>query len=435
MEDIKLDSKLPFWRKRRYHVVLMVFFGLFNLFAIRINLSVAIVAMTEKINVTLEDGSVVERQEFDWDSTTKGYLLSSFYYGYITTQILGGFLASRIGGNLGAAIPSVLAIWAQWAPVYERSFMGNVSYTGSYIGIIAAMLLSGIMGVSWGWESIFYSFGSFGCLWYLAWLFIVRANPEVDPLIKEAEKQFILSSIGDRSQVKNIKHPWKDIFTSMAVWAAVVAGFTFSWGSYTLLTQLPMFLNDTLNFNLDTTGIMASIPYMVVTALLFVSGFLADWTQVKGYLRAGQVRRFFNCGAFIVQMAFMLLTAFTTDPTLSIVFISLGVGAGAFAWSGYVVNPLDLAPSHASIIMGLSNTFGTIAGIVTPIVTGYIVTDRTRDQWRIIFYIAAGVYLFGCIFCMFFVRGNLQPWAKVDIEELANRKALKENENRNSSEL
>ncbi|XP_059615195.1 vesicular glutamate transporter 1-like [Phlebotomus argentipes] len=410
--------------------------------------------MTEKINVTLEDGTIVEEQEFDWDSTTKGYILSAFYYGYITTQILGGFLSSRIGGHLifglgtgltaalalltpvaakthlalfitvrvlqgivgGVVYPSILSIWAQWAPVYERSFMGNVSYTGNYIGIIAAMLLSGIMSVSWGWESVFYFFGSLGCLWYLAWLFIVRANPEVDPFIKEAEKQFILSSIGDRSQVKNIRHPWKDIFTSMAVWAVLINVYAD--------------ISDTLNFNLDTTGIMASIPYMVITALLFVSGFLADWTQVKGYLRTGQVRRFFNCGAFIVQMAFMLLTAFTTDPTLSIVFISLGVGAGAFAWSGYVVNPLDLAPSHASIILGLSNSFGTLAGILSPILTGYIVTDKTRDQWRIIFYIAAGVYLAGCIFCWIFVRGRLQPWAKIDIEELANRNALKESKNK-----
>ncbi|XP_059615168.1 vesicular glutamate transporter 1-like [Phlebotomus argentipes] len=361
--EILEDSKLPFWRKRRYHVVLMVFFGLFNLFTLRINLSVAIVAMTEKINVTLEDGSVVERQEY--------------------------FLA-----------------------------------------------------------------GSFGCLWYLAWLFIVRANPEVDPFIKEAEKQFILSSIGDRSQVKNIRHPWKDILTSMPVWAIIVASFSSMWGSHTLFTQLPMFLNvaiirhiifatqhlnldlnsitnslftkDTLNFNVGTTGIMASIPYMVLTCLLFFTGFFADWLLRKGHLRTGQVRRYFNCGAFVAQMTFMLLTAFTTDPVLSVVFISLGVGAGAFTSSGYKPNMLDLAPSHASVLMGLANTFGALPGVISPIVTGFIVTDKTKEQWQIVFYIAAGIYLFGCIFYWFFVRGRLQPWAKIDIEELANRNALKE---------
>lgn len=38
------------------------------------------------------------------------------------------------------------------------------------------------------------------------------------------------------------------------------------------------------------------------------------------------------------------------------------------------VNYLDIAPLHASVIMGVSNTFGTLAGIFSPIVTGYIVT-------------------------------------------------------------
>lgn len=38
------------------------------------------------------------------------------------------------------------------------------------------------------------------------------------------------------------------------------------------------------------------------------------------------------------------------------------------------VNHLDIAPQHASILMGLSNTFATLPGILSPIISGYIVT-------------------------------------------------------------
>nr|CAD7573238.1 unnamed protein product [Timema californicum] len=52
--------------------------------------------------------------EFDWDSKTQGLLLSSFFFGYICTQILGGLLASRVGGNkvygIGIAATSILTI-------------------------------------------------------------------------------------------------------------------------------------------------------------------------------------------------------------------------------------------------------------------------------------------------------------------------------------
>ena len=77
----------------------MAFFGFFNVYALRVNLSVAIVAMTEKINVTLDNGTVVETQEFDWTSTQQGVILSSFFYGYILTQFAGGLLANKLGGH------------------------------------------------------------------------------------------------------------------------------------------------------------------------------------------------------------------------------------------------------------------------------------------------------------------------------------------------
>jgi ACS family sodium-dependent inorganic phosphate cotransporter len=41
----------------------------------------------------------VQTADFDWDSKTQGLVLSSFFYGYIITQILGGWLAGRLGGN------------------------------------------------------------------------------------------------------------------------------------------------------------------------------------------------------------------------------------------------------------------------------------------------------------------------------------------------
>lgn len=47
-----------FWQKRRYIVTLMAFFGFFNVYALRVNLSVAIVAMTENRTVYYENGTI-----------------------------------------------------------------------------------------------------------------------------------------------------------------------------------------------------------------------------------------------------------------------------------------------------------------------------------------------------------------------------------------
>lgn len=55
---------------------------------------------------------------------------------------------------------------------------------------------------------------------------------------------------------------------------------------------------------------------------------------------------------------------------------------------------------------------GTVPGIVSPLLTGYIVTDKTKEQWRIVFFITSGVFATGCILYWLLAKGELQPWAQ-----------------------
>ena len=50
---------------------------------------------------------------------------------------------------------------------------------------------------------------------------------------------------------QGVKMPWKAAFTSLPVWAIIIAHFTENWGFYTLLTELPTFLKDVLHFDLQ----------------------------------------------------------------------------------------------------------------------------------------------------------------------------------------
>jgi MFS family permease len=38
---------------------------------------------------------VLQRAEFEWDKNTQSSILAAFFYGYIITQIPGGWLADR----------------------------------------------------------------------------------------------------------------------------------------------------------------------------------------------------------------------------------------------------------------------------------------------------------------------------------------------------
>ncbi|VDO55403.1 unnamed protein product, partial [Haemonchus placei] len=37
--------------------------------------------------------------EFEWSKTTQGHILGAFFWGYLGSQVLGGYLASRFGGK------------------------------------------------------------------------------------------------------------------------------------------------------------------------------------------------------------------------------------------------------------------------------------------------------------------------------------------------
>jgi sugar phosphate permease len=57
--DDGLGPPWQFWKRRRHMVALLAFFGFFNVYALRVNLSVAIVAMTARRNETLTNGTTI----------------------------------------------------------------------------------------------------------------------------------------------------------------------------------------------------------------------------------------------------------------------------------------------------------------------------------------------------------------------------------------
>lgn len=58
--------------------------------------------------------------------------------------------------------------------------------------------------------------------------------------------------------------------------------------------------------------------------------------------------------------------------------LTFGVAFSGFAISGYNVNHLDIAPRYASILMGLSNGIGTLAGIFCPIAIDFLTENKVR---------------------------------------------------------
>ncbi|GLG95351.1 uncharacterized protein GBIM_02337 [Gryllus bimaculatus] len=87
-----------FWRRRRYILALLAFFGFAVSMVMRVNMALAIVDMTTN-KTKVGDNTTYAEPEFEWDSREAGLVLSAFFYGYVATTLPGGWLAGRYGGK------------------------------------------------------------------------------------------------------------------------------------------------------------------------------------------------------------------------------------------------------------------------------------------------------------------------------------------------
>ncbi|CAH0769333.1 unnamed protein product [Bemisia tabaci] len=434
---------------RRYVVAFLSFLGFANIYTLRANLSVAIIAMTNNHTRIVGNKTVVSPPEFNWNIETQGIVLSSFFWGYIATQLPGGYIAVKFGGKRllgtgvavtalltiftpyfvrknfyfliaariiegifeGVSYPATHGLWSRWAPPAERSRLVSISFSGSYFGTVIVMPLSGFLSEYFDWPSIFYTFGIAALIWCLIWFAWVFETPSEDLFISDLELNYIQDSIGNQGHRAG-SMPWKKILTSAPVWAIVAAHYTENWGFYTMLTELPSYMEDRFSFSLKSATILEALPYLVAGTIVQIGGFVADWLRGTGLMTTTTVRKSFIVWGFLGQACFLTSAAHSDNPISFIARISCGVACAKIAWTGIGVNHLDIAPPYAGVLMGISNTIGTLAGIITPSLSGYLVhSDHSIMGWRKVFYISAGTHVVGAVIYYCLGSGKIQPWA------------------------
>ncbi|ESO03762.1 hypothetical protein HELRODRAFT_141392, partial [Helobdella robusta] len=298
----------------------------------------------------------------------------------------------------GVTYPACHGIWRHWAPPLERSRLATISFCGSYAGAVLGMPLSGILTDYLGWEACFYFYGILGILWLSVWLYFSSESPATHKSISRDERSYIESTINENTtaiSITKMKIPWKSFLTSSPVWAIIVANFCRSWSFYLMIITQPKYFLDSFHFEIAKSGTLSALPHLVMTIVVPIGGFMADTLRKRKILSTTAVRKIFNCGGFGLEALFLLGVGLTKDTVTAISCLTVAVGFSGFAISGFNVNHLDIAPRYASILMGMSNGVGTLAGMFCPIVTEMITKDGTADEWDTVYIIAGVIHILG----------------------------------------
>ncbi|XP_053950346.1 sialin isoform X2 [Anastrepha ludens] len=287
IRDIEDDDT---FLKSRHIFGLMGFLGFAVVYAMRVNLSVAIVAMVNQTAIPQSNSTSVDdtcpvptpknntrpmkEGDFVWDEATQGLVLGSFFYGYVLTQVPGGRLAEVMGGKLiygygvlitaiftlltpiaaywdlpmlvlvrvlegmgeGVTYPAMHAMLAHWIPPLERNKFAAIVYAGSNIGTVISMPLAGwlcSLEFLGGWPSAFYIFGLLGIVWFAFWMYLVYDSPRKHPRISFKERDYIERSIRSM-QPRN----YNELLSESSIDVIQTAEEQIPWHS--ILTSIPL---------------------------------------------------------------------------------------------------------------------------------------------------------------------------------------------------
>ncbi|KAL5727401.1 putative anion transporter 4 [Ranunculus cassubicifolius] len=385
--------KLSSWQDqfpKRWVIVLLCFAAFLLCNMDRVNMSIAILPMSA---------------EFNWSPATVGLIQSSFFWGYLLTQIVGGIWADKIGGKFvlgfgviwwsvatvltplaakaglpfllamrafmgigeGVAMPAMNNMLSKWIPVSERSRSLALVYSGMYLGSVTGLAYS---------------------------------SPQEDPELSAEEKKLILGSSVPKAAVTVI--PWKLILSKAPVWALIISHFCHNWGTFILLTWMPTYYNQVLKFNLSESGLFCVLPWLTMAIFANIGGWIADTLVSKG-VSVTNVRKIMQSIGFLGPAFFLTQLSHVRTPALAVLCMSCSQGLDAFSQSGLYSNHQDIGPRYAGVLLGLSNTAGVLAGVFGTAATGYILQ---RGSWDDVFKVAVALYIVGTVVWNLFATGE-----------------------------
>jgi ACS family sodium-dependent inorganic phosphate cotransporter len=405
---------LQYW-PRRYTVVALCFLAAFLCYIDRVNISVAAIAMQER---------------FGWSTATKGLVLSSFFAGYLVFQIAGGWLANRWGGRrvlgfavlwwsictvltpsaalislpvlIGARIamglgegvmfPSAYSLFGRWVPKLERSRAVALVLSGVPLGTLFALTTTGWLLTRYGWPSTFYLFGALGFIWALFWFALLTDDPAGDTRLSSTERSLLREHCVDSSQ--RVAVPWRRLLANRAVWALIVNHFCSNWTLYMLLAWLPSYFRDVQRLGIVNAGLFSAAPWLTMFLMSNAGGWFADRLISRG-IDLTWVRKFMQVTGLLGSAAFLWCAQSAATPGVALILMCGAMGALALTWSGFGPNHMDIAPRHADVLMGITNTAGTIPGVVGVALTGWMV--QTSGTYASAFMLAAAINVVGAL--------------------------------------
>ena len=321
--------------------------------------------------------------------------LSTLWTGLATGLLALGAARLMLGLSEGAAFPTATRAMSTWLPSDRRGYGQGVVHSAARLGAaIAPLIMAGLIATL-GWRVGFVALGVLSVIWSIAWARRFRDRPQDDKRVSATElgelgTQHADEAPGTTSAVERRKVPWRRLVRRIA--PVTLVDFCYGWMLWVYLTWLPSFFQDEYGLALAGFALFTSLVLSAGVLSDTLGGMLSD--RLLARTRSLRTARRTNlviglAGSMLALIPSLLvhnLVLVTISLTLSFFFLEL---TNSVLWA----IPMDIAPDHAGVASGLMNTGFGVAGIVSPIVFGFLI-DQTGN-WQLPFALSVALLAAG----------------------------------------
>jgi len=382
-------------------------------------------------------------KELGIDAATMGLVFSAFSWTYAAAQIPGGIFLDRFGSKrtyflsvvfwsaftllqgfaggltslltfrfgLGVSeapcFPTNSRIVGTWFPQQERALATGTYTVGEYVGLAFLSPLLFWLLASYGWRSLFIVVGIVGLLFGAVWWLRYR-EPQDSRTVNREELDYIAAGGGLAKPAADTGggFAWSKIGTLLKQRQMIGACLGQFAGNSTLvffLTWFPTYLATERHMGWLKVGFFAVMPFIAASIGVMLGGIVSDWL-----LRRTGSANIARKGPIIagLLLASTIITANYVDGDAAVIAILsiafFGQGMVGLGWT--LIS--DIAPrNYMGLTGGVFNLMANLAGIVTPLVIGLIVSSTGSFVDALLF--VGGVALVGAL-SYIFILGDVK---------------------------
>ncbi len=380
-----------------------------------------VVAYMDRVNLSVALIDVHFKTFFGLTNTDRGLANSAFFWSYAVLQIPAGWIVDRYGSKypiafafgvwslltaatafttgfsalfairmlLGVAEAVVHPASLRWIrfnfPEKQRGLAIGLFMSGSKFGPAIGAVVAAWLIQAYGWQAMFIVLGAGALVWLVPWLIFADKDPRKSVVAAEAAS-------GEPAV------PMKRLLASPVLWGTVIGTFCYMYFVYFCLTWMPAYYNEARHLSLASSSLFTTFSFAGMAVVSILGGWAADALIALG-LAAVTVRKAFTIAGFLMATT-VLVGAHATSLNTALLFSVLSLSGLGLATANYWALTQSLIPSGSiGRIVGIQNCAASLAGIVAPILTGWLVDatgkfDAPIEAVAVVIVIGIAAYLF-----------------------------------------